>query len=153
MYIVQFSLSNPTDELFIHDYKDHTKSRPKHKEGVKRRQADQKDRENILIELQKHANPLIDNGPALHNIVNGQIVTGSVIIQNALEIGTDQSSSFDNSLPSAFHSAISRRILTLESMKKSITIKGKQVYVMESLGFCLLHSSELLSPETCLNRS
>ena len=86
-----------------------------------------------MIEPQKHAIPLKKKQPVLYNIVNGQVASSSVNVQNGLEVGTAQSTAFNASLPSGFHTKISKRILTLESRKKHATIKGKPVYDMETL--------------------
>ena len=78
MYNLQFVLHDPLDENMSPDFDhgDEMISRPKHKEeGEKRRQADQKDRDIILMELQKHAHPLTNKQPVLYNIVNGQVAS------------------------------------------------------------------------------
>ena len=57
----------------------------------------------------------------------------SVNVQNALQIGEQQSNDFSASLPQGFHEAIQKRVKTMEVMKKAVTVKGKAIYDMEVL--------------------
>ena len=99
------------EENLVKDHEDDKRKRLKHKEeGEKRRQADQKDRDSILMELEKHTHSLTDNEPTLYNIVNGQVATSSIKVQHALETGAAQSTDFAASLLSGFHTTISKKI-------------------------------------------
>ena len=78
-----------------------------------------------------NTHPLKENQKFLCNIVNGQVAPDSVNVQNALQIGEQQSNDFSASLPQGFHETIQKIVKTREVMKKAVTDKGKVIYDME----------------------
>ena len=65
--------------------------------------------------------------------MNGQVAPDSVNVQNAHQIGEQQSKDFADSLQDGFDSPIGKIIPTMEVMKKALTVKGKPIYEMEAL--------------------
>ena len=52
----------------------------------------------------------------------------TVIVQNALAIGSEQSRQFSASLSSEFHKTIKKKVKTMELLKKAVTVKRKAIY-------------------------
>ena len=85
------------------------------------------------MELEKYIHPLNDTQQGVYNICNGQVAPDTVNVQNALAIGSEQSRQFSTSLSSEFHKPIKKKVKTMESLKKAVTIKGKAIYDIETL--------------------
>jgi hypothetical protein len=51
-----------------------------------------------------------------------------VNVEQAVEIGNAQMISFENALPTGFHETISKKVVTMNSTKKSIRVGCKDVY-------------------------
>ena len=101
----------------------------KHKEeGEIRRKMDERDRNKIAEELEKHSHPLNVKSTDLYNIVNGQVAPTKVNVQDALHIGSTQSEKFTALLPGAFHSKIERKVKTMQEMKKVVIVNGKPIF-------------------------
>ena len=62
-----------------------------------------------------NTHPLKENQKFLCNIVNGQVAPDSVNVQNALQIGEQQSNDFSASLPQGFHETIQKIVKTEDS--------------------------------------
>ena len=106
----------------------------KHKEeGEGRRRLDEADRRKIAMELEKYSHPLNDQQPGVYNICNGQVASDTVNVQDALAIGSEQSSQFSTSLSSEFHKTIKKKVKTMKLLKKAVTVKGKAIYDIETL--------------------
>ena len=104
----------------------------KHKEeGGKRRQLDSDDRHMI-------SHPLSVESDVIYNIVNGQVAPEQVNVDNALVIGEKMANSFQNSLPSGFHSKISCPVKTMEHLKRGMKVGGKVVFDLETIFLRLL---------------
>ena len=69
----------------------------------------------------------------LYNICNGQVAQDTVNVQNALAFGSVQSRQFSTSLSTEFHKPIKKKVKTMESLKKAVTVKGKAIYDIETL--------------------
>ena len=54
-------------------------------------------------------------------------------VQDAIQIGEQQSKDFAASLPEGFHNTIQKRVKTMEVMKKAVRVKDKAIYDMEVL--------------------
>ena len=98
-----------------------------------RRRLDEADRRKIAVELLQYIHPLNDQQPGVYNICNGQVVTDTVYVQNALAIGSEQSRQFSTSLSSEFHKTIKKKVKTMESVKKAVNVKRKALYDIETL--------------------
>ena len=61
-----------------------------------------------------------------------------VNVQNALAIGSEQSRQLSASLSSEFHKTITKKVKTMELLKKAVTVKGKATYDIETLFIRLL---------------
>ena len=106
----------------------------KHKEeGERWRKMDERDRNKIAEELEKHSHPLNVKSTDLYNIVNGQVAPTKVNVQDALHIGSTQSEKFTALLPGAFHSKIERKVKTMQEMKKVVIVNGKPIFDIETL--------------------
>ena len=93
--------------------------------------ADNQDRVNIREKLQLSIDPLDSSDhPAdgIVNVVTGLIAPTSVNVEQAVEIGKAQMISFENALSTAFYETISKKVVIMNSTKKSIRIGGKDVY-------------------------
>ena len=103
-----------------------------HKEEKPSRiRADNQDRVNIREKLQLSIDPLDSSDhPAdgIVNVVTGLIAPTSLNVEQAVEIGKAQMISFENALPTGFYETISKKVVTMNSTKKSIRIGGKDVY-------------------------
>ncbi len=74
-------------------------SKTKHKEeGNKRRKLDFEDIENISSELAKHSHPLTVQSEVLYSIVNGQVASADINVDEAVDIGQTMASSFRNTI-------------------------------------------------------
>ena len=62
------------------------------------------------------------------NVVTGLIAPTSLNVEQAVEIGKTQMISFENTLPTGFYESISKKVVTMNSIKKSIRVGGKDVY-------------------------
>ena len=71
--------------------------------------------------------------PGVYNICNGQVAPNTVNVQNAMAIGSEQSTQFSASLSSEFHKTIKKKVKTVELLKKAVTVKGKAIYDIETL--------------------
>ena len=101
----------------------------KHKEeGEGRRRLDEADRKKIAVELEKYSHPLNDQQPGVYNICKGQVAPDTANVQNALAIGSEQSRQFSASLSSEFHKTITKKVKTMELLKKAVIAKGKAIY-------------------------
>ena len=103
-------------------------------EGEGRRRLDEADRKKITVELENYSHPLNYQQPGVYNICNGHVAPGTVNVQNALAIGSEQSRQFSASLSSEFH----KKVKTMELLKKAITVKGKATYDVVTLFSLLL---------------
>ena len=122
------------EEQMPHGGADGEETKNKHKEeGEGRRRLDEVDRRKIAVELEKFSHPLNDQQPGLYNICNGQVASDTVNVQDALAIGGEQSRHFSTSLSSEFHKTIKKKVKTMESLKKAVTVKGKAIYDVETL--------------------
>ena len=94
---------------------------------------DERDRNKIAEELEKHSHPLNVKSTDLYNIVNGQVAPTKVNVQDALHIGSTQNEKFTALLPSAFHSKIERKVKTMQEMKNVVIVNGKPIFDIETL--------------------
>ena len=103
-----------------------------HKEGKPSRiRADNQDRVNIREKLQLSIDPLDSSdhpSDGIVNVVTGLIAPTSVNVEQAVEIWKAQMISFENALPTGFYETISKKVVTMNSTKKSIRVGGKDVY-------------------------
>ena len=58
----------------------------------------------------------------------GLIAPSRVNVELAVEIGKQQMASFKKSLPSGFHEPISKRVVTMNAVKKCVIVRGNKVY-------------------------
>ena len=86
-----------------------------------------------MVEFQKHTHPLTDPSPDLINIVNRKDADDTINVSDALIIGDKMNQEFMKSLPDGFHSSITGKVKTMETMKRGIKVGEKMVYDMESL--------------------
>jgi hypothetical protein len=122
------------EEQMPHGGADGEDNKNKHKqEGEGRRRLDEADRRKIEVKLEKYSHPLNDQQPGVYNICNGQVASDTVNVQNALAIGGKQRINFSTSLSSEFHRTIKKKVKTMQSLKKAVTVKGKAIYDGETL--------------------
>lgn len=86
----------------------------------------------IMEEFQKHCHLLKENQQILYKIVNRQVASTPVNVQNALQIGEQQSKEFAASLPQGFYSNIEKRVKTMEMMEKAMTVEGNPIHDTEA---------------------
>ena len=95
---------------------------------------DETDRKKIAVEPEKCSHPRNDQQPDVYyNISNGQVAPDTVNVQNALAIGSEQSRQFSASLSREFHKTIKKKVKIMELLKKTVTVKGKAIYDVETL--------------------
>ena len=129
MYLLDQTEEQPSEEDA-----DNSGTSKKHKEeGESRRKLDEEDRNKIAYELEKHSHPLTEQHDSLYNICNGHVAPDTVNVQDALRIGEEQSSEFSLSLSNNFHPTIKKKVKTMEVIKRSVTVKGKAIYDVETL--------------------
>ena len=103
--------------------------------------ADNHDRVNIREKLQLSMDPLDSLGhPAdgIVNVVTGLIAPTSVNVEQEVEIGKAQMISFENALPAGFYQTITKKVVTLNSTKKSIKVGDKDVYDLNLIYYMVL---------------
>ena len=102
-----------------------------HKEETKSRIAsDGSDRESIREKLQLCIDPLDHSShPAnIVNIVSGRTVSDKVNVHQAVIIGKEQMTEYENGWPSGFYDIISKRVKTAAENKKHIVLGNKKLY-------------------------
>ncbi len=104
-----------------------------HKEELSHRiQTDKMDREHIRQRLNKVINPLEpeqhQSSPALVNIVTGQVAPDEINVDRAVSIGQKQLEEFERRLPEGFRASISKKVITMKTMRKHITVGSIPVY-------------------------
>ncbi len=113
-------LSDTMDHIYPIPEEADTSSEPHHKEeGKKRKEMDADDRGKILHELSRMSHPLETQSPHLYNIANGGCAPpeSEINVADSVRIGECMTAKFKASLPTGFHSPISRCIKTMEHMK------------------------------------
>ena len=94
-----------------------------HKEESNSRiRSDTEDRIKIRSMLDTCISPLCpDEHPRdIVNVVTGQLASDAVNVYKALEMGTSQLQNFTSSLPEGFYAPLSKKVITMISMKKSV---------------------------------
>ena len=99
-----------------------------HKEETQGRLAS--DRQKIQNALQSYIDPLATDThlPGLLNIVTGLHTTDKVNVDESVEIGRQQLVEFESGWPKSFKKTLSKKVVTMASIKKNIRLDGKQVY-------------------------
>ena len=102
-----------------------------HKEETQSRLAsDSSDRQKIQNALQSYIDPLATDThpPGLLNIVTGLHTTDKVNVDEAVKIGRQQLVEFESGWPKSFNKTLSKKVITMASIKNNIKLDGKQVY-------------------------
>jgi len=103
----------------------------RHKEEMKSRTvADKKDKETIRAKLAQSIDPL---NPTQHpknlvNIVTGNIAPEGVNVDNSVQVSSSQMKEFEQSWPENFHGTISKKIVTMATLKKHIKVSDGKVF-------------------------
>ena len=61
-------------------------------------------------------------------LLTGLIALPKVNVEQAAKIGKQQTASFENALPSGFYLSLSKRVVAMNAAKKSVIVRGKDVY-------------------------
>lgn len=102
-----------------------------HKEEANPRiENDKKDREALKNHLELCIHPM---KPELHpenlvNVANGTLAVSQINVDKAVIIGHNQLVEFEKSLPNGFWKPIERKIKTMATTKKGISIGSKVLY-------------------------
>ena len=115
---------------------------PHKEEGGHRRLLYATDQAKISDELSKHVNALVTHHIPLCNIINGRIAPVEVNVDTSYDIGQQMAAQFISSLPHGFYKPISKRVVTMETMKKGVKIGNSHTYDMEKLYAMLLVVSQ-----------
>ena len=118
-----------------------TSSEPHHKEeGKKRRELDADDRRRTTLELSKMSHPLTNQSPHLYNIANGGFAPpeAEINVSDSANIGERMASEFKVSLPTGFHTTISKHIKTMEHTKKGVKVGDKTIFDLQTIFLRLL---------------
>ena len=105
-----------------------------HKEETQGRLAsDSSDRQTIQNALQSYIDPLATDThpPGLLSIVTGLHTTDKGNVDESVEIGRQQLVEFESGWPKSFNKTLSKKVITMASIKKNIKLDGKQVYDTE----------------------
>ena len=76
------------------------------------------------------------------NIVNGRVAPEKVNVDDALQIGQKMSAEFLSGLPKGFYKPIKKRVITMESAKKSVKVGSGNAYDAEKIYARLLIISQ-----------
>lgn len=110
--------------------KHNTKQANTHKEeGKSRIKSDGEDRRKIRDMLSTCISPLNpeEHPEELVNIVTGKLATDNVNVHRAHEIGRNQVAAFKANLPEGFYTPQSKKVVTMEAMKKSVKVGDVEV--------------------------
>ncbi len=102
-----------------------------HKEEMKgRKESDGTDRKKIRNMLETCADPLkpTDHPSGVMNIVSGQIGTDKVNVDDAVEIGMQQMTAYESSLPEGFGSPLTNKVVTMSASKKAVKCGSGQIF-------------------------
>ena len=102
-----------------------------HKEELPHRvRADNEDREKLRTKFQTVINPLDSNEhmDRIINVVTGRVAQDNVNVDKSVEIGLQQMNDFESSWPVGFHSSISKKVITMSTMKRHIKIGNSKLY-------------------------
>ena len=102
-----------------------------HKEEMPHRiRADNEDRAKLRARIKIAIDPLDphDHPAGIINIVTGRIATDNVTVDQSVTIGQQQMVEFESSWPEGFHNTISKKVITMSTMKKHIKVGNTQVY-------------------------
>ena len=102
-----------------------------HKEELLQRvRADNVDREKLRAKIHTVINPLDSNEhmDCIINVVTGKVAQDNVNVDKSVEIGLQQMNDFESSWPVGFHSSISKKVVTMSTMRRHIKIGNSQLY-------------------------
>ena len=138
---VSLAMDNMFDETEDEDQEDST---GRHKEeGKRRRQLDNEDRKKIILEVERHTNPLLTKATEpLYNIINGLVAADEVNVDQSVSIGGIMAAEFTAKLPDVFYVPLKKTVITMEVMKKKMKVGDSSVYDMEKLYARLLIMSQ-----------
>ena len=103
-----------------------------HKEnGMSRMKNDGADGLKIRHKLSTCKPPLsLSQQPAgLLRVVNGLVANEKVNVDCAVELGEHALSKFKSSLPEGYYKPLTKSVVTMQEMKKSIKIDDKDIYI------------------------
>ena len=101
-----------------------------HREETQDRLAgDSWDRQKIQNALQSYIDPLATytHPPGLLNIVTGLHTTDKVNVDESVEIGRQQLVEFESGWPKSVNKTLSKKVITMASIKKNIKLDGWMV--------------------------
>ena len=112
-------------------------------EGKRRKELDAADRNAIISEMKKYNIPLcINPDDELINIDTGRVAPDSVNVDNALCTGSAMTAKFSAALPGGFYQPLKKKVITMEALKRSIKVGGKNLYDMEMFYARMLVTSQ-----------